>query len=58
MIIGILGLIRIFSGLGLFLLLIYVILVFLPNFLLRPRICAKCKQGEIGCPVLDNIKKK
>jgi hypothetical protein len=56
-IIGIIDLIIDFSGLTLAILVLYLIASFIPNFLFRPKLCANCKQGELGCPAYKKLEK-
>jgi hypothetical protein len=54
--IGIILLIGNFSGIRLTILILYVIISIIPNFLFRPKMCADCKQGELGCPAYNKMK--
>ena len=56
--VGILSLIFNFSIVMLFLLVVYLIMGFVPNFIFRGDLCATCMQGQLGCPAYDQMIKR
>ena len=56
--VGVLSLIFKFSIAMMFVLVIYIIMGFIPNFIIRGDLCDKCVQGQLGCPAYDQMKKR